>query len=353
MKQRPEAMIARNHSWAGDKSRRLAGRLASVLFLLAGLVFEVRGDPDALVTLPLDEGSGVVAVDVSGQGNDGSLENGAHFEANTGDGSAFAVRLDGVDDYIGLGPLDVAGSGLTLAAWFYAESFPGSSRDPRIISKASGLGANDHVFMLSTIRVGSATRLRARVRVGGVTTTLIASTGNLATDAWHHAALTYDGTTLRLYLDGLEVGSAALSGAVDIDPLLSVAVGAQPPGAGTRFFHGLLDDIRILQKALTPAELAAIIGGGNNPPVALDDSYAVPQETLLSVDAANGVLANDSDPDSDPLEAVLVANVANGALNLSLDGSFQYTPNPGVTGPDSFTYLEPPMAAQTSRTSPP
>ena len=109
----------------------------------------------SVVELPLDEGAGVVAGDASGNGNDGSLVNGAAFEATTGDGSAFAVRFDGVDDFIDLGPLDVNGTGLTLAAWFRADSFPGRSKDPRLISKATGTAANDHVFMLSTIRAGS------------------------------------------------------------------------------------------------------------------------------------------------------------------------------------------------------
>lgn len=194
---------------------------------------------------------------------DGALVNGAVFEASTPDGSAFAVRLDGLDDFIDLGPLDVNGSGLTLATWFNADTFPGPSSDPRLISKASGTAADDHIFMLSTIRVGSTTRLRARVRVGGVTTTLIASAGDLLPGVWRHAALTYDGMTLRLYLDGLEVGSTPLSGAVDMDPAVPVAVGNQPPGAGERFFDGLLDDVRILQRGLSAAEIATILSGQN------------------------------------------------------------------------------------------
>jgi len=56
------------------------------------------------------------------------------------------------------------------------------------------------------------------------------------------------------------------------------------------------------------------------------------------VNAANGVLDNDSDPDFDGLSAVLVGDVSNGVLALSGDGSFVYTPNANFNGPDSFTY---------------
>ncbi|MEE8457120.1 MAG: hypothetical protein V3S28_03645, partial [Acidimicrobiia bacterium] len=91
----------------------------SLAFLIASPL-RAQGDPDALVELPLNEGSGTLAGDVSGSGNDGTLVNGPVFEANTGDGSAFAVRFDGVDDFIDLGVLDVNGPGLTLAARFNA-----------------------------------------------------------------------------------------------------------------------------------------------------------------------------------------------------------------------------------------
>ena len=237
--------------------------LALSFLLLVGSSLPARADPDTLVELLLDEGSGTVAVDASGMGNDGALVNGALFEANTADGSAFSVRLDGVNDFIDLGVVDVNGVGLTLATWFNANSFPGPSNDPRLISKATGISANEHLFMLGTIRVGSVLRLRARVRVGGLTTTLIASSGDLVAGAWRHAAVTYDGATLRLYLDAVEVGSTPLTGAVDVDASVAVAVGAQPAGAGPRFFDGWLDDVRILQRALNTDEISAIVGGGN------------------------------------------------------------------------------------------
>ena len=298
-------------------------------------------DPDVVLELPLDEGAGTVASDVSGNGNDGVLVGGAVFEADSGDGSAFAVRFDGADDYIDLGALDVSGSGLTLAAWFNADDFPGPSSDPRLISKATGTVGNDHVFMLGTIQDGAAVRLRARVRVGGSTTTLIAGSGDLLTGEWRHAAVTYDGTTLRLYLDAVEVGSTSLSGAVDVDASVPVTVGSQPPGAGLRFFDGLIDDARILSRALSASELSDIFESNqtpNEPPVAGDDGYALPEDSLLAVNAADGVLANDTDPELDPLQAILIGNVSSGVLSLNLDGSFDYSPNPNFSGVDQFTY---------------
>jgi hypothetical protein len=76
----------------------------------------------------------------------------------------------------------------------------------------------------------------------------------------------------------------------------------------------------------------------NDPPTGVGDSYSVPQDALLGVTAANGVLANDSDIDGNSLLALIVSYPASGALGLNLDGSFVYTPASGFSGGDSFTY---------------
>jgi len=73
-------------------------------------------------------------------------------------------------------------------------------------------------------------------------------------------------------------------------------------------------------------------------PVAISDAYAVDQEGRLNVAAATGVIANDTDPDGDPITVSLLASPSNGTLNLQGDGSFDYTPDTGFAGTDSFTY---------------
>ena len=75
----------------------------------------------------------------------------------------------------------------------------------------------------------------------------------------------------------------------------------------------------------------------NNAPVANNDSYDAPNG-ILTVPAATGVLADDTDPDGDTLTAQLVDNPGNGTVILNPDGSFTYTPNASFDGTDSFTY---------------
>ena len=101
----------------------------------------------------------------------------------------------------------------------------------------------------------------------------------------------------------------------------------------------------------SPRQTKAVFGGSNvidnlfgsmvtitNFPVAVDDAYSVNEDNILTVSVAQGVLANDSDADGDPLTAVLVSGTSSGTLALNSDGSFTYTPDANFSGTDSFTF---------------
>lgn len=77
----------------------------------------------------------------------------------------------------------------------------------------------------------------------------------------------------------------------------------------------------------------------NRAPVAEPDAYVTDEDTSLAV-APSGVLGNDSDPDNDPITALLDAGPANGqSFTLNPDGSFDFTPAGDFNGSDSFTYF--------------
>jgi VCBS repeat-containing protein len=82
------------------------------------------------------------------------------------------------------------------------------------------------------------------------------------------------------------------------------------------------------------------INATNSAPTATADNYSVNEDATLTVNAANGVLANDSDPDSgDDLDAIVEIQPQHGQLNLNGgNGSFSYKPDDNYHGPDSFTY---------------
>lgn len=87
------------------------------------------------------------------------------------------------------------------------------------------------------------------------------------------------------------------------------------------------------------ATVTLVVNAVNEAPTGVADAYAVTQNGTLTIDAAHGVLANDSDPDGDPISATLLASPQHGLFSLNTDGSFNYVPDTGYVGSDSFTYL--------------
>ncbi|HEY2411242.1 MAG TPA: tandem-95 repeat protein [Pirellulaceae bacterium] len=75
----------------------------------------------------------------------------------------------------------------------------------------------------------------------------------------------------------------------------------------------------------------------NTAPTAQNDSYSTNEDATLTV-TANGVLANDSDINSDPLTAAVITPPTNGTLNFNSNGTFTYTPDADFVGTDTFRY---------------
>ena len=80
------------------------------------------------------------------------------------------------------------------------------------------------------------------------------------------------------------------------------------------------------------------VSEANVAPEAVADSYSVTAGSQLETDSTTGVLANDTDEDGDVLSATLLTGPSHGALQLSADGSFTYTPDSDYAGTDLFTY---------------
>ena len=85
------------------------------------------------------------------------------------------------------------------------------------------------------------------------------------------------------------------------------------------------------------ATVAITVIRSSTPPVAATDTYIVLEGATQWV-VAPGVLSNDSDPDGDPLTAVLVSGPTRGTLVLAANGSFAYSADSAFVGADSFTY---------------
>ena len=76
----------------------------------------------------------------------------------------------------------------------------------------------------------------------------------MAVNTWTHLAVTYDGATLRLYVNGVQVSSRAQTG--------NLVTSANPLQIGGdsiygQYFQGTIDEVRIYNQALSPSEIQA------------------------------------------------------------------------------------------------
>ena len=108
-----------------------------------------------------------------------------------------------------------------------------------------------------------------------------------------------------------------------------------PDGPETTMVSTSVDDGDPSNSAGTDEIEVAI---SNLAPVAADDSFTTDEDTQLEIQAADGLLKNDTDAGDDGLSAVLASGPDHGRLTLNGDGSLSYQPEGDYNGPDSFTY---------------
>ncbi len=197
----------------------------------------------------LDESSGTLATDSSTFGHHGTLD-GTTFDESTVSKARVDAGLtfDGFDDRILVA--DTAAlrltEALTLSAWVRASSLPTGSSVASVIRKGD---ANSSSYQLG-IRGG-----RAVFFLDALDTAGFAGASELDTGRWYHLAATWDGTTARLYVNGVLDTSPSLFSAplaLDTRPLW---LGGTSTGD---HFAGRLDELRIYDHALGEAEISGL-----------------------------------------------------------------------------------------------
>ena len=205
-----------------------------------------------------DNISGNTLPDNSDQNHNATIHGATKTSGTKGD----ALHFDGISQFVDAGNFDVTGQAITLAAWIKADDF--AINDARIISKATGILEQDHYWMLSTIE-SNGSKLRFRLKTEGQTTTLI-GTKNIPVGEWVHVAAVYDGTKMKLFINGQESGRVNKTGTLSVDPAVNVRIGDNPT-SGNRNFKGALDDLRVYNHALSTNDLRELysdIDGGTD-----------------------------------------------------------------------------------------
>jgi hypothetical protein len=200
----------------------------------------------------LDPPSGMVswwpgdgdASDIIGP-NEGNLQNGTAFAPGKVDQ---AFSFDGVDDVVG-----ASGTGiddlqqLTIDAWVMHNSLP-PGQNMRYVTLQ-----NEKAVLRYEGAAGPG-RLHFYMRIDGVNRSIRVN-NVLQIGVFQHVAGTYDGSAMRLYLDGAEIGTLMAGGTVDTGD--GVVLGAGPT------LDGLLDEVEIYDRALSASEIQAIYDAGS------------------------------------------------------------------------------------------
>ena len=234
----------------GKPGTRVALRLAFCALLVAPLLVAARAaspasaaQPGLVAAFGFDEGSGSAVADQSGAGNNGTAANTTWAPAGK---FGKALQFNSTNSLVTVP--DAASlrltTGMTLEAWVNPSTVNANWRD--VIYKG-----NDNFYLEATS--SNASRPDAGLIAGGTYGDAYGSTA-LPANTWSFLAETYDGSTVRLYVNGTQVGSVAHTGAI--------ATSTNPLQIGGdsiygQHFVGLIDEVRVYNTALTAVQIQA------------------------------------------------------------------------------------------------
>lgn len=219
-----------------------------------------------------------------------------------------ALHFDGVDDKVDCGTnstIEITSNTITMEAWIKADVWENNVWEGNIINKEQNAGTSAG-YML---RVGEGGKLNMNLGNGNWNE-LTTQNSVLSLNTWHHIAGTYDGSKMRLYVDGVAVDSANYSVTIS-NSTAHLTIGSHP--IWNSFFEGSIDEVRIWDIARTQAEIQqnmntlqcadapglkayyrfdqGVAGGNNSSVTTLDDGLGISNGTLQTF-ALSGSTSN-------------------------------------------------------------
>ena len=218
----------------------------AVAAVLAAVVPTAPGyaaEPGPVAAYAFEEGAGTITRNAAGSGLDGTLSGATWDPAGHSGGALF---FDGTNDSVAVpdgDALDLT-AGMTLEAWVY----PSTTSGWRTVVMKEQPG--DLVYAL----YANTNTNQPSVHVHTTADINVRGTSQLQRGAWSHLAGTYDGTTLRLFVNGIAVASRTVSGPMQASGG-TVKIGGN--AIWGEWFKGLIDDVRIYNRALSATEIAS------------------------------------------------------------------------------------------------
>jgi hypothetical protein len=247
-------------------------------------------DPNLVGWWKFDEGSGTTADDSSGNGNDGTLQGNPQWVAGKIGG---ALEFDG-DDSVNVGNANMLNLGTdnwTITAWIKTTITGTGDSNKGTVFANGGDWSGGIRFTLAVSETGGEGTITLTTDDDS-TKVQATSSATVNDGVWHHVVAMRDGTTLNVYIDGKLDGTNSVPAGYDLSGTSQhdVHVGAitdHTDSSLRKYFRdGVIDDVRIYNRALTEQEIQQVmIGippGVSSDPNPADKATDVPREVVLS-----------------------------------------------------------------------
>lgn len=254
-----------------------------------------------------DDGSGAEAVDSSGNGNTATLVNGPSWSA--AGQIAGALSFDGVDDYVAFA--SQAQSTISISAWVYAQPTPGNIF-PRIIDMPG------YVLFLAEPSNPSSNpaSLGFRSRRSDQDGEWDTPANSLAYNSWNHVAVVYDSSSTSnnadLYINGVKQTISKITSPQGTQTANEGAgiIGNRIPL--NRGWDGLIDELRVYNRALSAAEIVSLYDQGNSGPFNFSLANSMSLSATQGSSATNTITASLVSGSPEPV-SLSASGLASGA----------------------------------------
>lgn len=304
------------------KKRMLVGLVTALLF---GVFFVTNHPASALTDLVgywnFEEKNGTVSADVSGTGNSGTF---------VGNGIGISTQVPPTTCYVNERSLHFSGDGsyvnvpdtpsmdpdyISIAFWVKPDAVTSSYQHIIFKQRIPGMATSYGVWLSDTGRP------YAEFSDGGASG--LAATTSLTVGTWNYVAVTYDGSDINMYVNGVHDAHRTYANG-------PIQYGGHPLKIGhgdyNSAFQGNVDDLRIYNRALTTSEVANIYAGGCGPGVAPADDGDGITEAIENGAPNGGDGNNDGIADASQANVTSFVNaVSGGYTTLELDDNCSVT----------------------------